>query len=132
MKKILNKEVVLYIVFGVLTTVVNFTTYFALTRWLTLDKNMANFIAIAASILFAFVTNEKFVFQSSGEKGVRNYLKLFLSFLSVRIIALLLDVVCFYVLATLFNVHDGVTKVLIAFLVVVFNYFMSKLFVFKK
>lgn len=64
-KKVLTKEVILYIVFGVLTTVVNLVVFYLLTSFTSLDENLSNIIAIITCVLFAYFTNRKFVFNST-------------------------------------------------------------------
>ena len=62
-KKVLNKDVILYIVFGVLTTLVNLVTFYILSSLIHMNENIANLIAIPLSIIFAYFTNRKWVFH---------------------------------------------------------------------
>ena len=62
-KKVLNKDVILYIVFGVLTTLVNLVTFYILSSLIHMNENIANLIAIPLSIIFAYFTNRKWVFD---------------------------------------------------------------------
>ena len=55
-KKFMTKEVILYVVFGVLTTIVNFVTFYLLTHFTKTDENVANSIAIILAVLFAYLT----------------------------------------------------------------------------
>ena len=63
-KKVLNKEVILYIVFGILTTVVNIVTSYVLKAFFNVEGNIASTIGIIVCVLFAYFTNRKWVFQT--------------------------------------------------------------------
>ena len=58
------KEVISYLFFGVLTTVVNFVVYFACTDGLHINYLAATAVSWVAAVLFAYVTNRKWVFES--------------------------------------------------------------------
>ena len=60
-KKILNKDVMLYIFFGVLTTIVNFVTFYLLNGVMNIDGNISNLVAIPLAIIFAYFTNRSFI-----------------------------------------------------------------------
>lgn len=120
-----------YLFFGILTTAFNFAVYYALTRWANLDINIANILAIVSSILFAFITNKKFVFQNSAQSGMVAYLVLFATFFAMRMAAMAVDVGLFFLLTSALHLSDFISKGIIAFVIVVMNYITSKLFVFK-
>lgn len=131
MRKILNREVLTYLVAGIMTTVVNFIIYYSLTRWFKWNSNTANFISILVSIQFAFIVNEKYVFiQEVGQKK-KDYIKLMLAFYTSRLIAMGVDMICFYIMSTTFKLDDLVSKVFVAVIIIVFNYLMSKFLVFR-
>ena len=91
-KKVLNKETILYVVFGVLTTVVNFAAFkvfdMIFTRATQVDLTLVtNVIAWIIAVAFAYVTNKLFVFESkSWERGI--VLKESLSFTAARLFSL--------------------------------------------
>ena len=64
-KKFFTKEIILYAIFGVLTTLVNIVCFYILTKFINLEENFSNVISIIAAILFAYFTNRKFVFNST-------------------------------------------------------------------
>ena len=67
-QKFCTKEVILYAVFGVLTTIINWGTFAILTKaFSNLDKNVANAIAIIAAVLVAYITNKDLVFHSEAK-----------------------------------------------------------------
>ena len=90
-KSIFSREVILYGIFGVLTTVVNLVTFFILTH-LGLEENLSNILAIITCVLFAYFTNRKLVFNSSAVTFKDN-LKEFYKFLLGRAFTMILEIV---------------------------------------
>ena len=147
-EKLLQYEIVSYLVFGVLTTVVNFVTYMLLgifagenyeARVLfsigTFDFQLIilmNGIAWVASVLFAFVTNKLFVFESSSRKA-SVLIKEILSFFGARVISFLLfEELLFILLVNILSFNDLIAKLAVAVFVVIFNFVASKLVIFRK
>lgn len=77
MKKLIqkNKEVIMYLIFGVLTTLVNIVVYYILNDLLHIHYMVANVIAWIASVLFAYITNRKYVFESNGDSIIQEFSK---------------------------------------------------------
>lgn len=124
------KEVILYLVFGGLTTLVNFAGYLLLTRLFGMDTLLANGIALTASILFAYVTNKIFVFESK-TKSFGEAFREFVSFIACRIGTAVLDMFLMYVTVELLQWNDIAMKLLVNVVVIVLNYVFSKLLIFK-
>jgi len=132
------REQLLYLIFGGLTTVVDwgvsFLLYFvwasALEETVFL-VHVANTIAWAAAVIFAYVTNRLWVFESD-RHGIGAILFEFLSFAGARISTLLLQELLVFVLFDLLAWDVYVVKVIAAVLVVIANYFISKFIVFRK
>ena len=136
MKKIKNllkkyKEIILYLVFGVLTTVVNIVAYFIFTRLLSLNAYTSNILAWFLSVLFAFITNKLYVFESKN-KNMKIILKESISFFAFRLLSLVMDMGCMYVMLSIFSWNDLIAKIITNILVIILNYIFSKLFIFKK
>lgn len=129
-KKILNKDVILYIVFGVLTTLVNFVTFYILNNIAKWDENLSNFIAISLSILFAYFTNRTWVFHSQAKK-LKEKFNEFLKFVTGRIFTMLIE---FFGCMILFKtvIPALVSKCIVSVVIVILNFFISKFFAFKK
>lgn len=126
------REIIMYLIFGVLTTVVSIATYFICTK-LFLDANdpfqlqAANVIAWIVSVTFAYFTNKKHVFHSNG--GVfKEMIKFYLS----RLGTLLIDMALMYLLVTLAGINDMISKIAVNVVVIVSNYVLSKFIVFKE
>ncbi|MBQ4066004.1 MAG: GtrA family protein [Clostridia bacterium] len=126
------REIIMYLIFGVLTTLVSIATYFVCTK-LFLDANnavqlqAANIIAWIVSVTFAYFTNKKHVFQSEGGV-VKEMIKFYLS----RLSTLLIDMGLMYLLVTLAGINDMISKIAVNIVVIVSNYVLSKFLVFKK
>jgi len=126
-----HKEKLMYLIFGGLTTVVNYVMYFACTRWLEQDEMVANSVAWVVSVLFAFVTNKLWVFESKQTGGKRFLLELG-SFVSARVLSFLLESGIMLLFVTMWHFWDLPVKLAANVLVVIMNYFASKWFIFKK
>lgn len=125
------REIILYGVFGVLTTVVNWGGYWFLADIAHVPYLASTVIAQVLAILFAYLTNRKWVFESKA-KGAREVLGEMLRFFSARGVSLLLDLGCMYAGVDLLHINDKLMKLLANVVVVIANYALSKLFVFRK
>jgi len=124
------KEGLLYLFFGGCTTLVNIIS-FAILRLFKLDVYISNGIAWILSVLFAFVTNKIFVFESRG-KSKKETLREGISFFGFRVLSLLFDMAIMYLLIDVINGNEIVAKVVSNVVVIVLNYIFSKVFIFKK
>ena len=127
--KLLNKETIIYIVFGVLTTVVDFVSFGAFYYTLHMDKIIANTLAWVLAVAFAYITNKIFVFESKSFDP-KQLIKEIISFVSSRVITLLLTNV-FLVFAGILDINMIIAKAIISVAVIILNYIFSKLFVFN-
>ena len=125
-KKLCNREVISYLIFGVLTTLVNIVSFYLLVHVVNLEENLSNTIAIVVSILFAYVTNSAFVFQSKFKFSE------FIKFILGRAFTFIFEVVGFFVLFNLLFIPDLISKIIVTIIVIFLNYFISKFFAFKK
>jgi len=126
------KEVIMYLIFGVLTTVVSLVSYYALT-FTILDANnalqlqIANIISWILSVAFAYITNRKYVFESKSKDIVKEMT----SFVGGRIATLLMDMAIMFIFVTILHFNDKLFKLISQAIVIIANYIISKLFVFK-
>lgn len=123
-----EKEVVMYVIFGVLTTAVNFVTYLLFARVLNIHYLISNVLAWFLSVLFAYITNKIWVFESKNP----NILKEMSLFFGGRIFSGVVDTALMYLLIDVLVVSDVISKIIIQVIVVILNYVISKLIVFKK
>lgn len=126
------KEIFLYLVFGVLTTIVALGVYYALVFTVLDPENpvqlqIANVLSWICAVLFAYFTNRKWVFESTDQNVAAEMAKFF----SARIFSLVLDMLIMLVFVTLLRMNDKIIKLASQVVVVVVNYLLSKLFVFS-
>ena len=133
-----HREVLIYLVFGGLTTVVDWAvSYLLYFLWGSAIEetailiHVANTIAWAAAVTFAYVTNRIWVFEST-RKGFLPILGELASFAGGRVLTLLLQEAMFVVFFHWLGISEFIVKIIAAVLVVIANYFISKLLVFKK
>lgn len=129
-KKILNRETIVYTVFGVLTTVVDFLIFGLLYYVSGLGEIVSNTSAWIVAVLFAFVTNKIFVFKAKNF-AFKNILRELTAFIMARVTTLLLTNV-FLLFAGYIGMNMMLAKALISVAVIILNYIFSKLFIFKK
>ena len=129
-KKVCTKEVILYAVFGVLTTIVNIGTFAIMTKLFGWDENISNIIAIILAVLFAYITNKDLVFHSKAE-GANEKLKEFIKFIAGRAFTMIVEFVGCYLMFKL-PIPEIISKCIITVVVIVLNFFISKFFAFKK
>lgn len=129
-EKLLNREVIMYVIFGIATTLVNLIVSFILEGIVNLNGEIASAIGIIASILFAYFTNRKWVFQTKA-KGKEN-IKEFGRFILGRAFTMIVEqcgVIIFY---THMNLPFMPVKLSLTIVVIILNFFLSKFFAFKK
>lgn len=124
-----NRELIDYIFFGGLTTLVNIVVFFILDTLFGWPYLIANAVAISVSILFAYITNKLFVFRTHGMSARENGLE-FIRFIGFRFLSGLADMGAMWVLVEVLTIDTNLAKLLTQFIVVVLNYVFSKLFIF--
>lgn len=129
-KKLLSVEVVLYIFFGVLTTLVNIGTFSLLRYKFDLQQNLANIIAIIIAVLFAYFTNKGLVFNSQAVT-LKDKLTEFGKFMLGRAFTMSIELVGCYLMFKISFIPEIVSKIIITILVIILNFFISKFFAFK-
>lgn len=123
------RELINYLFFGVLTTVVNYVTYLVLAPFFTLTT-VPTVVAWILSVLFAYLTNRRYVFCS--HTVGKDALKEASGFFMARVMSGVLDVAIMWVFVDLIGFNDLLIKLLSNVVVVVFNYIASKMVVFSK
>lgn len=123
------QNIIPYAVFGVLTTLVNIVVYWFASHLLALSVMLSTVLAWGIAVLFAYVTNRKWVFHSQA-KTSNEILREILSFFTCRIATGIVDLGCMFIFANLLRLDDIITKVGVNFLVIVLNYIASKFFIF--
>lgn len=126
------KEVINYLVFGVLAMFVNFGSYYVFARILNIDEVISSGLSWFCSVMFAYITNKLFVFDSKTNTA-KEFLKEIISFFLARVLSgILCDVGTFALMVKVFGINDMIAKVVTQVMVVIVNYILSKFFIFKK
>ena len=127
------KEIINYLIFGVLTTVVSLGVYYiSVFTFLNPDNaiqlQIANILSWIAGVTFAYITNRKLVFESTEQDKLKEATK----FVASRIVTLVLDMIIMWIGVTILHNNDKIIKIISQVIVVISNYIFSKLFVFTK
>ena len=125
------KEVINYLIFGVLTTLVNILGYAFLSKVLKINYMISNITALITSIIFAYITNKLYVFESKNN-NFKNILKELISFFACRGVTALMDIGLMFITVSIMHLNDMIMKILVNILVIVLNYIFSKIIIFKK
>lgn len=124
------KEIINYLIFGGLTTLVSIGTYALFTIVFNIDYLVSNVLSWIIAVLFAFITNKLFVFASKS-RSKKQVSKEIVSFFFFRIVSLGIEMIIMYVFVDLLSINDLITKVIAQVIVILSNYIFSKVFVFK-
>lgn len=130
-KKIAKNQAVRYIFFGGCTTAVNLVSYAVFRYLLQIDITIANVMSIFLAILFAYIVNKIFVFESK-TSGVRELFIEMGQFIGMRLSTMFIEVFGVVYMSCIWNIPDMVSKVIIQVVVLILNYIFSKVFVFNK
>ena len=125
------KEYILYLVFGGLTTLVSWLSFYLCTHVIVMDVVPANIISWILAVAFAYVTNRKWVFKSRA-RGGRKILWEAAEFTAGRVLTLVIETAFLWFTVDVIGWNDLLMKVIISIVVVILNYVISKLFVFRK
>jgi putative flippase GtrA len=132
-KGFLNKyrDILLYLVFGVLTTVVNYLVYYPMYNWANLPAAACNAAAWVAAVGFAYLTNKPLVFASH-DWSINTVLPELGKFLGCRIGSGLLETAIIWITVDVLNLDGNIMKLITSVVVVILNYIGSKFLVFKR
>ena len=124
-----HKQIIMYLIFGVLTTLVNVVAYWLFSSPLSLNTVISAILAWAVSVAFAFVTNKLFVFEA---RGVKRLPWEMLTFFASRLFTGLLDVGIMYLFVDVIGANDILIKIISNLVVIILNFVLSRLIVFAR
>ena len=124
-------DVLSYLFFGVLTTVVNYLIYLPVYNFCGLSAALSNMIAWVGAVIFAFLTNKPFVFRSH-DWSAKTVVPELTKFVSCRIASGVLETVILFLAVDCMNWNGNIWKLVTQVLVIIINYVGSKLLVFRK
>ena len=125
------RELILYVFFGGCTTLINILIYFLCRQWLAMEVVAADVVAWLLAVIFAYITNKLFVFESKSWRA-KLVAKELAAFMAARLFSLGVDVVMLYVTVELLEWWELPMKVLANVVVIVINYIFSKWIIFRK
>ena len=124
-------DVLSYLFFGVLTTVVNYMIYLPVYNFCGISAAVSNMIAWVGAVIFAFLTNKPFVFQSH-DWSAKTVVPELTKFVSCRVASGVLETVILFLTVDCLHWNGNLWKLVTQVLVIVINYVCSKLLVFRK
>jgi putative flippase GtrA len=124
-------DILVYLLFGVLTTVVNYLVYLPCYNLLELSSTVSNVIAWAVAVAFAYVTNKPFVFRSH-DWSAKTVIPELTKFVGTRLASGGLETLCLLIFVDVLQGNSNLWKLITSVLVVILNYIGSKLLVFRK
>ena len=125
------KQPILYLFFGVCTTAVNIVTYYISAHILSLSVILSTCLAWVISVIFAYLTNKWWVFESKSLR-LKAVVQEFLSFTGCRLFTGACDLLIMFIFVDCLGVNDLFVKIASNVLVVVLNYIFSKMIIFKR
>ncbi|MCR5151069.1 MAG: GtrA family protein [Clostridiales bacterium] len=134
--KLFTKEIITYFIFGVLTTLVNWAIYTVLVHFAGVSITFSNSVAWVGGVLFAFVTNKIWVFESKSLR-IKTVFRELIAFVAARAATGVLEIFGVPLLVkiglsqTIFGVEGALSKVIVSVAVIILNYVFSKMIVFK-
>lgn len=130
MNKMKLWEIFLYLLFGIIGTILNIILFYILSQKFYFHYIVSNFFAWLFSIIFAFVTNKIWVFNSKSW-GMALWIKEFLQFILARIGTCAFDMVFMFISISLLKYDETISKIIANVFVVIINYICSKLWIFN-
>ena len=125
------RSILIYLIFGVLTTAVNYLVYIPCLNLLGLKASVSNVIAWCVAVLFAFLTNKPFVFESN-DWSAKTVVPEFTKFVGTRVASGLMETVILMVAVDMLGWNGVIWKLVTNVIVVILNYIGSKLLVFRR
>ena len=124
------REQLLYLFFGGVTTLVSWASFYVCMHWLHIPTVPSNVISWILAVAVAYVTNRKWVFESTAT-GFRRVIKEIISFTVSRLLSLGVETLLLWITVDICGWNDMLMKVIISIAVVIINYIFSKFLVFK-
>ena len=125
-----HREILMYLVFGVLTTAVNWAVFYPLHNACDFSAALSKTVAWIIAVLFAFFTNKPFVFESH-DWSAKTVFPEFFKFAGVRIGSGALEIAVMFFTVDLLSWNGNIMNIVVSVFVVIINYIVSK-FIFKK
>ena len=125
------KEAVDYLFWGGVAFVLSMVLFYVFANMMDIYEQIANILSWIICVIFTYLTNRIFVFKSK-VRGIKKIFKEFKDFVTARLLTLVMENVILFVMIDLLSVNNMISKLVGQFVVIVSNYFLSKLWIFKK
>lgn len=118
-----------FVIVGGLSFVLDFIIYYVLKNFFSVYYIVAGFFSFTLSLIFNYLMSMKFVFKSKDDLKKTHE---FIIFVTLSVIGLGINLLCLYILVDLFDINDLIAKILVAGIVMVFNFITRKIFIEQK
>lgn len=118
-----------FVIVGGLSFVLDFIIYYVLKNFFSVYYIVAGFFSFTLSLIFNYLMSMKFVFKSKDDLKKTHE---FMIFVTLSVIGLGINLLCLYLLVDLFHINDLIAKILVAGIVMVFNFITRKIFIEQK
>lgn len=126
-----HKEMLLYLFFGGLSFIVSIGTYALFNVMFSINELIANILSWVITVMFAFLTNRVWVFNSP-TKSTNEFIRQLFAFYGGRIVTLIIEEMILFIFITWLNFSSMIVKIIAQIIVIILNYIISKLVIFKK
>ena len=130
-KTLYLKFILAYLIFGFLAFVLNYILYFIFADTIAMHYMAATVLSWVLTVVFAYWTNRTFVFKSKN-KDARSLGKEFIAFIGARVATELLELALMFLMVDCADINEYMSKFVCQVIVILANYFLSKLWIFKK
>lgn len=125
------KEAVDYLFWGGVAFFLSMILFYLFANVMNIYEQIANILSWIICVIFTYLTNRTFVFRSK-VKGLKNIFKEFKDFVTARVLTLVMENAILFVMIDMLTINNMISKLVGQFVVIVSNYFLSKLWIFKK
>lgn len=126
-----HEEGINYLIFGFLAFVLNYVLYFLFASMLQMHYMAATALSWLLTVVFAYWTNRTFVFKSQN-KGAQSLGKEFIAFIGARVATEVMELAMMYIMVDIAGLNEYISKFVCQVIVILANYFLSKLWIFKE
>lgn len=126
-----NQEAISYLFWGFAAFLLGTGLFYVFANVWGFYEQIANVLSWVICVIFAYLTNRTFVFKSK-VKGLKNIFIEFKDFIAARVLTLVMENAILFVMIDLMDRNNMIAKIVGQVVVIVSNYFLSKLWIFRK
>lgn len=125
------KSVLLYLFFGALTTFISIASFWFFGTFMGMNVHVANSVSWICAVTFAFITNKTWVFSSKTKTAGEFFIQA-RDFYAGRLLTYFVEELILIIFVNLLKLNQDIVKIVAQVVILVLNYIISKLFVFRK